>query len=214
MSEELLVLLRRGGDRILDLCAGLARAAAVAAAGLCRRDRVRPRHRRSSRRLRRPFRQRRDRRRPRHIPAGLAGARSALSLAVDAHDGRAHRSLADMGCVAGIFVAATDARAKADAPDPDKAAAFSPSKIYRATCNEPRGRDIAANVRAESRADGAAARCADGDPHYRPALFRRRPVLRRVAVLGVVARACLRLLLEAAAAGVDHRRVQRGLRRQ
>ena len=55
------------------------------------------------------------------------------------------------------------------------------------------------------RIHGGVARRADDHSHHRPALLRRRPVLRRVAVLGMVARTRLRLFLQAAAAGMDHR---------
>ena len=83
LRAQLLVLLRRGCHRLLDLRARGAGAAGVAALGLCRRDGVRRRHQPAQDGVRRALLYRRRRRRAGHVSGGLAGARLYLPLAVD-----------------------------------------------------------------------------------------------------------------------------------
>ena len=96
LRAQLLVLLRRGRHRVLDLCARGADAAGLAAAGLCRGDPVRRRHQRrcgwrsagiSSPTSRPPGLV--------TLPGDLAGLCADLPLAVDPAVGRADRRRAD-----------------------------------------------------------------------------------------------------------------------
>ena len=94
-GAQLLVLLRRRRHRVLDLRAGGADAAGLAAAGLCRGDRVRRRHQRIADGVRRAFFHRRCRRRAGNVYRGLAGLRLHLPLAADPDVRRGHRRRAD-----------------------------------------------------------------------------------------------------------------------
>ena len=95
LRPQLLVLLRRRRHRVLDLRAGGADAAGLAAAGLCRRDGVRRRHQRAADGVRRALLHRRRGRRAGDVSGDLAGARLHLPLAVDPAVRRAHRRRAD-----------------------------------------------------------------------------------------------------------------------
>ena len=83
LRPQLFVLLRRRRHRVLDLRARGADAAGVAAAGLCRGDRVRRHDQRASDGVRRALLYRRRRRRAGHVSGDLAGSRLHLPLAVD-----------------------------------------------------------------------------------------------------------------------------------
>ena len=92
VRAQLLVLLRRGRHRVLDLCARGADPAGVAASGLCGGDRVRGRNLRAADGVRRAFFYRRRRRGPRQLFRDLAGLCLDLPLAIDPGFGRAGRS--------------------------------------------------------------------------------------------------------------------------
>ena len=91
VRTQLLVLLRRGRHRVLDLCARGADAAGVAAAGLCGGDPVRGHDLGAADGVRRALLYRCRRRRPGQFSGDLAGLRLDLPLAVDPHDRRAGR---------------------------------------------------------------------------------------------------------------------------